>query len=265
MSILIPGLHVPAQTPLHRLDPRVKMGAALLLTVLPFAAPSLASSLLLSVFLGCMVAMSAVPPLSLLRTLRTVFWAGLFIFLFRFFTTPGRPLLTLGPVVLTWEGLVGGARQIFQLCFLVLVSSLLTFTTSPAQLAHGLETVLRPLLALGLPVREFAMVFTIALRFVPTLSEEIDKLVKAQESRGASIRSGPLWERMRGWTAVFVPIFVSAFRRADDLATAMEARGFRGARERSHLYELRFRRPDLAASLVMVCASAVIMLVEWYL
>jgi energy-coupling factor transport system permease protein len=265
VSILLPGLYVPAETPLHRLDPRVKMAAALLLTVLPFAAPSLASSLLLSVLLVGAATVSAVPLLSLLRTLRMVFWAGLFIFVFRFFTTPGLPLLTLGPVSLTWEGLVSGAQQIFRLCFLVLVSSLLTFTTSPAQLAHGLEWVFHPFTRLGLPVREFSMVLTIALRFVPTLSEEIDKLVKAQESRGALIRSGPPWERMRGWTAVFVPIFVSAFRRADDLATAMESRGFRGARERTHLYELRFTRRDLAASLAILCVGAAVLLVDWYL
>ena len=265
MSILLPGLHIPAETVLHRLDPRVKMAAALMLTGLPFSAPSLVGSLMLMVFLGAIVSASAVPARSLLGTVRTVFWAGLFIFVLRFFTTPGRTLLALGGLSVTLEGLIGGAQQIFRLCYLVVVSSLLTYTTSPAHLAHGMETVLRPLVRLGLPVREFGVVLTIALRFVPTLSEEIDRLIKAQESRGASIRTGPLWERMRGWTAVFVPVFVSAFRRADELATAMDSRGFRGAQERTHLHTLRFRRADLAACLVLLCFGALVLLAEWYL
>ena len=262
MNLLLPGVYVASETAVHRLDPRVKMAAAMLLMVLPFAASSLASVLLLSAFVLGMVLASAVPVLALVRTLRTVLWVGLFMFVYRFFTTPGDPLLTLGSVSLTWEGLAAGAMQIYRLCLLVVVSSLLTFTTSPGQLAHGLEAVFRPLERLGLPVSEVTMVFTIALRFVPTLFGEIDKIVKAQESRGASIRTGPLWERGQGWVAVFVPIFVSAFRRAEDLATAMEARGFRGAGRMTHLYVLRLTRSDLGASLVVLALGAAILFIE---
>lgn len=263
MSLLLPGMHVAGGTPVHRLDPRVKMGASLLLMVLPFLAPSLPSNLLLAGFVVALVILSAVPMMALVRTLRVVVWTGIFMFVFRLFTTPGTPLLTVGGISVTLQGLGAGAVQIYRLSLLVVVSSLLTYTTSPAQLAHGLEAVLGPLARLGLPVREFAMVLTIALRFVPTLFEEIEKIVKAQESRGALIRTGPLWKRVPGWVPVFVPLFVSAFRRAEDLATAMEARGFRSAHQRTRLYRLHLTRRDLAASLLILALGAVILFVEW--
>ena len=263
MSLLLPGFYVSSDTALHRLDPRVKMGAAMVLMVLPFAAPNLASNLLLSAFVLGAVLASAVPAMALLRTLRTVFWAGLFMFLFRFVTTPGQTVVTLGGIEMTWEGLAAGGVQIYRLCFLVLTSSLLTFTTSPSQLAHGLEAALRPLARLGLPVREATLVLTIALRFVPTLFEEVDKIVKAQESRGACVRTGPVWKRAQGWVAVFVPLFVSAFRRAEDLAMAMEARGFRGAARRTYLHQLRLQRRDLIASLLVLALGSVVLFIEW--
>ena len=259
MNLLLPGMYVATGSALHRLDPRVKMGAALLLMTSPFAARSLESNALLSVFVAGAAILSSVPLSALLRTLRTIFWIGLFMFVFYFFTTPGRALFALGDISVTWEGLLAGLTQIYRLGFLVVVASLLTFTTSPAQLAHGLEAMLRPLTRLGLPVREFAMVLTIALRFVPILFEEVDKIAKAQQARGAGIHAGGLGRRVRSWVPVFVPIFVSAFRRAEELATAMEARGFRGAHHRTRLYQLRLTRRDLVAILVvMVVTLAVV-------
>jgi energy-coupling factor transport system permease protein len=250
MNLLMPGMYIAADSPLHRLDPRTKVGTTLLLMVVPFAAPGIGSTVLLIAFVAVLALISSVPMVSLLRTLTTVVWVGLFMFVFYFFTTPGRALLELGPLTLTWEGLLAGARQIYRLCLLVIVSSLLTFTTSPAQLSHALEAVLGPLAPLGLPVRELAMVMTISLRFVPTLSAEIEGIIKAQEARGAHIRSGNLWQRMQGWVPVFVPIFVSAFRRAEELATAMDARGFRSAHARTRLHRLEFSWRDLAATAI---------------
>jgi energy-coupling factor transport system permease protein len=142
--------------------------------------------------------------------------------------------------------------QIYRLCLLVIVAALLTFTTSPAQLAHGLEAALGPLARVGLPVRELVMVLTIALSFVPTFFEEIEKISKAQRARGVDFRSGSLLQRIRSLVPVFIPIFVSAFRRAEDLAIAMEARGFRSAPRRTRLNRLRLGRQDLVASLVLL-------------
>jgi energy-coupling factor transport system permease protein len=255
MNLLLPGMYVSADSPLHRLDPRIKMGAALLLMALPFAAPSLVSNLLLVAFVIAGVLLACVPLGALLRTLRTVFWVGFIMFFFYLFTTPGEPLVAVGGVAVTWEGLLAGGTQIYRLCLLAVITSLLTFTTSPTQLAHGLEAVLGPLARLGLPVRETAMVLTIALRFVPTLFDEVDKIAKAQESRGAGVRSGGPWRRMRGWVPLFVPIFVSAFRRAEALATAMEARGFRGVYHRTRLYRLRLAWCDLWAALIVLAVS----------
>jgi energy-coupling factor transport system permease protein len=259
VNLLLPGMYVATDSALHRLDPRVKMGAAMLLMALPFAAPGLESTLLLSAFVAAVALLSTAPLLALLRTLGTIFWIGFFMFFFYLFTTPGQPLVVLGKITMTWEGLLAGGVQIYRLCLLVIVAALLTFTTSPSQLAHGLEALLGPLARLGLPVRELTMVLTIALRFVPTLFDEIDNIAKAQRARGIDVVSRNPWRRVQSWVPMFVPIFVSAFRRAEELATAMEARGFRTAQHRTRLHQLRLTRHDLVASLVVLAISLAIL------
>ncbi len=262
MNLLLPGMYVATDSILHRLDPRIKMGAALLLMALPFAASSLGSTLLLLAFVIAVALLSTAPLLALLCTLRTVLWIGLFMFFFHLFTTPGQPLIAVWEVAVTWEGLLLGAVQIYRLCLLAIMAALLTFTTSPAQLAHGLEALLGPLGRLGLPVRELAMVLTIALRFVPTLFEEIDKITKAQEARGADVRARNPWRRAQSWIPMFVPIFVAAFRRAEELATAMEARGFRGAQHRTRLYQLCLTRQDLLATLMVLIVGLAVLALD---
>jgi energy-coupling factor transport system permease protein len=262
VNLLLPGMYVAADSPLHRLDPRVKLGASLLLMALPFAARNLASQLLLIGFVTAIVWLSRAPLLALLRTLRTIFWIGFFMFFFFLFTTPGQVLIEVRGITLTWQGLLAGATQIYRLCLLVIITSLLTFTTSPTQLAHGLESLLGLLKRLRLPVAELVMVLTIALRFVPTFFEEIEKIGKAQRARGADFHSGKPWRRIQGWVTVFVPIFVSAFRRAEELAIAMEARGFRGAQHRTRLYQLSLTYADLLACLIVLALSLAALTVE---
>ncbi len=253
MSLLMPGMHVPAETCVHALDPRVKLAVAALLTVLPFWAPGVASALLLSAFLMVVMILAQVPLLSVLRTLRTVFWIGLLMFVLYAFTTPGDALVSVGRVSVTLTGLLAGGTLIYRLCTLVIIGSLLTYTTSPEQLAHGLETAFSPLARLGLPIREASMVLTIALRFVPTISAQIDRIVTAQRARGAEPMGNPV-ERVQSWVPMFVPIFVLAFRRAEQLAMAMEARGYRGTGERTRLKQLRLGRRDLVAAMVSLAA-----------
>jgi energy-coupling factor transport system permease protein len=249
MNGLVLGLYVPGDSLVHRLDPRVKMGAVLLLMMAPFALHSFRGYLLLSAFVALISLVSRVPLLALLRTLRNLLWIGFFMFFLYIFTTPGQPLIAWGGITATWEGLLAAGAQIYRLCLLVVMASLLTFTTSPVQLSHGLEALLAPLQGLRLPVRELTMVLTIALRFVPTLFEEIEKIAKAQRARGVDFRSGGPLRRARNLVPVFVPIFVSAFRRADDLATAMDARGFRCSPHRTRLQQLRLGLRDLVAFL----------------
>lgn len=262
MSLLLPGMYVAADSFLHRLDPRVKMGAALLLMALPFAAPGAGSALLLSAFVIALARLSTAPLPALLRTLRTVFWLGFLMFFFYLFTTPGHSLIALWGIAVTREGLLAGVQQIYRLCLLVIVAALLSFTTSPAQLAHGLEALLEPLRRVGLPVRELALVLTIALRFVPALLDEVDKIAKSQAARGADVRSGNPWQRVRSWGPTFVPIFVSAFRRSEELATAMEARGFRSAQQRTRLYRLRLTHRDLYACLIVLAVGLAVVALD---
>lgn len=262
MNLLLPGMYMAADSALHRLDPRVKMGTALVLMVLAFAAHSLASYALLTTFVVIVAILSAAPPFALLRTLRTIFWLGCLMFFFHLFTTPGQALVAVGQFTITREGLLTGATQVYRLCLLVVISALLTFTTSPAQLAHGLEVLFKPLAQIGLPVREFAMVLTIALRFAPVLLEEIDKISKAQQVRGVDMYSRNPLRQMQSWVPLFVPIFVAAFRRAEDLATAMEARGFHGAQHRTRLHQLRMTRQDLFAALIALAVSLAILGLE---
>lgn len=262
MNWLLPGMYVAASSPLHRLDTRVKGAAALILMVAPFLIHQPVSHILLTAFVLSITAISAVPLRALLRTLQTVFWIGLLMFFFYFVITPGHPLLRLGRVTLTREGLVAGGIQIYRLCLLVVVSALLTYTTSPTQLAHTLESLLSPLRHLGLPTREGVLVLTIALRFVPTLYQEMEQIVKAQQARGADIRSRAPWRRVRAWIPVFVPLFVAAFRRAEELALALEARGFRGGHTRTRLTQPRLTWRDALAALVMLGLIATIWGVE---
>ncbi len=262
MNLLLPGMYFAADTALHRLDPRVKMGAAMVLMVLPFAARHPLGHLLTVGLVVLAAALSRAPWRALLGTLRTVFWLGLFMFFFYFFTTPGRPLVALGGVAVTLEGLLAGTMQVYRLCLLAVVAALLTYTTSPLQLTHGLEAMLSPLAHLGFPVRELGMVLTIALRFVPTFFEEIETLSRAQKARGVDMAAGPPWQRIRNMVPVFVPLFLSAVRRAEELAVAMEARGFRSQPHRTRLYRLALSRADGVAALVVLACGAIGVLIR---
>ena len=257
MNLLMPGMYVAAETVVHRLDPRIKMGASLLFMVAPFAAPGWPSALVLVAAVIGIAFLASVPFISLVRTVRTICWLGFLMFFFYAFTTPGQPMFAWRWIVVTWEGVIAGATQIYRLCLLVVVSSLLSYTTSPSQLAHGLEALLRPLTRVGLPIREAAMVLTIALRFVPTMAQQVDTLSKAQRARGMDYGPAP-WDRVRTWIPMFVPLFVSAFRRAERLATAMEARGFRGVAQRSRMTQLHLQPADLGAVLVVATVALAI-------
>jgi len=265
MNLLLPGMYVADESILHRLDPRLKMIAALGLMVLPFVVQGLvAYSLLAALVLG--LALLARAPLpALLRTVMTVFWLGVLMFVFYLFTTPGRPLVTAWGLTVTVEGLQAGSVQIYRLCLLVAVSALLTYTTSPSQLAHGTEALLGPLARIGVPVRDVSLVLTISLRFVPAVADEIETISRAQRARGVELNAGGLIRRLRSLVPIFVPIFVTAVRRAEELAVAMDARGFRSSPHPTHMTQLRLGRAELVATLVALAAGLTILGIDRWL
>lgn len=253
------GQYVPGDSPVHRLDPRTKIAAVTLLMVAIFVVKDFAGYTLLTLFLLGVVVLSRVPVGFVLRGLRPVaFLLLLTVILNVFFSgmQGGRVLFRVGPLVATWESVARAVFIGYRLIVLVVATSLLTFTTSPVELTDGIERILRPFRRIGVPAHELAMMMTIALRFIPTLLEETEKIIKAQMARGAEFERGNVLRRARALIPVLVPLFVSAFRRADELALAMEARCYRGGEHRTRMKELRFARRDAVAVLVTVAASA---------
>lgn len=246
------GQYYPGDSLLHRLDPRTKILAVILLSVMifiPREAPSYA--LTLAFVLGAIL-LSRVPVGYILRGLRPILIFLVITMLFNLFLTPGEVVFGRGAWSITREGIVLALVGAFRLVLLVMTASLLTLTTSPIRLTDGLERLLRPLTPLGVPAHELALMMTIALRFIPTLIEEADRIMRAQAARGADFQSGNLVNRLRGLIPVMVPLFVASFRRADELATAMEARGYRGGHGRTKMRELAFTSLDSAAFVVLL-------------
>ncbi len=252
------GQYIPTESPVHRLDPRTKIAAVTLLMVAIFVVRDFAGYALLTAFLLGVIVLSRVPVGHVLRGLRPIgFLLALTLILNVFFSgiQDGEVLFRLGPLVATREAVVRAVFIGYRLIALVVSTSLLTFTTSPVELTDGLERLMRPFRRIGVPAHELAMMMTIALRFIPTLLEETEKIIKAQMARGAEFERGNVLRRARALVPVLVPLFVSAFRRADELALAMEARCYRGGEKRTRMKELRFAVRDAVGLALTVAAS----------
>ncbi len=252
------GQYYPAESLLHALDPRNKILICLIYVVAVFFARSWMAFLPLVVFAFAAVYLSKVPPKAVLRTLRGIFFILIFAGLMNLFFTPGQEVWHWGILTVTREGIHKSGMMLLRLLLLVGVSSLLTLTTSPLHLTHGMERLLNPWKRLGVPAHELSMMLSIGLRFIPILMDEMDIIIKAQKARGADLQHGPFMERLQGIIAVVVPLFVSALKRADELAEAMEARGYHGGEGRTTLYELLWKNVDTAA---MFCTIAMVALV----
>ncbi|MDQ7857574.1 MAG: energy-coupling factor transporter transmembrane protein EcfT [Armatimonadota bacterium] len=252
------GQYLPRASALHRLDPRAKIVAAVGWAVVLFFVPAFAGLGLAAAGVMALLILGRIPLGYALRGLRPlVLLIALSAFLNAFFAPDGGPeVLRLGPLIATEGGLRNAAFVGLRLVLLVALASLLTFTTSPVELTDGLERLLRPLRRVGVPAHELAMMMTIALRFIPTLLEETDRIMKAQIARGADFDSGGMVRRLRALIPLLVPLLVSAFRRSEDLALAMEARCYRGGAGRTRMHELRWRAADLAALAVAAAAAA---------
>ena len=244
------GRYLPGDSFLHRMDPRVKIVLLFFFLLLIFFVENAAGFLALSVSVALLMVFSEVPLGMQLRSIRPILWIVLFTFGVHLFMTPGTEFFRAGPFAASGEGLARGAYIALRLVLLILLSTLLTLTTSPLRLTDGLEALLSPLRRFRVPVHELSMMMTIALL------EELDRIMKAQKARGADFERGNMMQRLRAVVPILVPLFLSAFRRADELALAMEARCYRGGEGRTQMKELRTGRLDYAAIAVFVAGAA---------
>ena len=258
------GQYYPVQSPVHKLDPRTKLFGTLILIIALFAANNLFCYILSAGFLFGVIGVSRVPVKHIMKGLKPVIFLLLFSVVFNLFLTGGEVLVRFWIFRITREGLIRSVMMAVRLIFLVMGTSLLTFTTTPNQLTDGLEKSLRFLRVVRVPVHEIAMMMSIALRFIPILLEETDKIMKAQQARGADFESGNLIQRAKAMVPILVPLFVSAFRRANDLAMAMESRCYHGGDGRTKMKPLRYKGRDRAAYILTLIYIVVIFVVGRY-
>ena len=246
------GQYYPTESILHRLDPRVKLIGTFLFIISLFLFQSLYGYIVVTIFLVSVIKLSKVPFRFIVKGLKAIVILLLFTVFFNMFFSPGEPIFQFYFITITKEGLINSGFMAIRLTYLIIGSSLMTFTTTPNQLTDGLEKVLRPLNRIKVPVHEISMMMSIALRFIPILLEETDKIMKAQMARGADFESGGMLKRAKSLIPLLVPLFVSAFRRANDLAMAMEARCYRGGDGRTKMKPLRYQRRDYLAYVGML-------------
>ena len=243
------GQYLPGNSFLHRMDPRAKILLTVLLITAVFTAGTWIGYAGLFIFMGAVIGFSGLNAKYVLKGIRPIFYIVLLTFFINLFFNAGETVLVQwGIVKITKEGLTSAVFMALRLLLLVLGTQLLTLTTSPIALTDGLERLLKPLSKIGFPSHELAMMMSIALRFIPTLMEETDKIMKAQMARGADFESGNLLNRAKAMLPLLVPLFVSAFRRADELAMAMEARCYRGGDNRTRMKVLKFTPVDAYAA-----------------
>lgn len=245
------GQYYPVDSVIHRLDPRVKLAGTMLFIISLFLFSSYVGYVIVALFLGTVIKLSKVPLKYILKGLKTIFVLLLFTVTFNLFLTPGKEVFSIWKLTVTDEGIKVAIFMSTRLTFLIIGSSLMTLTTTPNQLTDGMEKGLSGFKKLGMPVHEVAMMMSIALRFIPILLEETDKIMKAQSARGADFESGNFVKRAKAMVPILVPLFVSAFRRANDLAMAMEARCYRGGEGRTKMKPLKYERRDRVSYLIM--------------
>ena len=257
------GQFLPGDSPVHRLDPRTKILLMVAYIVRVFLVGRLPVFLLPAAFVVGVVLLARVPLRYLGSSVRPIRWLLVFMFIINLFFTQGRTVLVEWWIFrITQESLRQAVFITLRLLLLVMGTSLLTLTTSPIVLTDGLERLLKPLAVFRFPAHELAMMMTIALRFIPLLMEEVERIQKAQMARGADFTSGNLIVRARSMIPILVPLFVSAFRRADELAMAMESRCYHGGEGRTRMRELHLHRRDLVAAVVMAALFAAVILLS---
>ncbi len=247
------GQYIPGDSIVHRLDPRTKILAVLAYVIILFLLRSPMGYAVMGLITATVAFFGRIPVRMLLRGLRPVLIIIVFTVVLNMVMTPGEVLYQLGPFNITDEGLVQAGTMSVRVVLLILTTSMLTLTTAPIDLTDGIEYLLSPFRRFGVPAHELAMMMTIALRFIPTLVDELERIMKAQMARGADFDTGSFLDRAKSMIPLLVPLFISAFRRADDLALAMEARCYRGGEGRTRYKVLRVGTVDFAAGVFLVC------------
>lgn len=238
------GQYYQTESVIHRMDPRVKLAGTLLYIISLFFFKNYLGYAIAALFLAVVVKLSRVPFQFMVRGMRSIVFLLLLTVVFNLFLTPGTPLVTIWKLTITTEGLKTAVTMAIRLAMLIIGSSVMTLTTTPNNLTDGMEKGMKPLKIFHVPVHEVAMMMSIALRFIPILLEETDKIMKAQIARGADFESGSLIRRAKALVPLLVPLFISAFRRANDLAMAMEARCYRGGEGRTKMKPLIYQKRD---------------------
>ncbi|MEW9095647.1 MAG: energy-coupling factor transporter transmembrane component T [Clostridiaceae bacterium] len=251
------GQYIPGESFVHKLDPRTKILISLIFIINLFIVNSFKGYIFIILFTALCIAISKVPFKFIYKGLKPIFVLIIITALLNvFMTSGGRPIYQGRFITIYEEGLKLAAFMVLRLVLLIMGTSLLTLTTSPIELTDGIEKLLNPLRKIGVPAHELAMMMTIALRFIPTLIDETDKIMKAQMARGADFESGNIIQRAKSLIPLLVPLFISSFRRADELSMAMEARCYKGGEGRTRMKQLKFSYRDSIAFIIIVLLVA---------
>lgn len=255
------GQFFPGSSPVHRCDPRVKLILEIALIVVLFLAKGVVSYALLALYLATVIKLSGIPFKMVTRGLKPVVFIVAFTAVLNIFYTPAETYLWEWKFLhVSWAGIRVAAFMVVRILLLIIGTTMLTYTTSPIELTDGLESLLKPLKKIHFPVHELSMMMSIALRFIPILMEETDKIMKAQMARGADFESGSLIQKAKSMVPLLVPLFISAFRRATDLAMAMEARCYHGGEGRTKMKPLHYAGRDYVAYVVYVLYMVIVVL-----
>ncbi len=257
------GQFFPGNSVIHRMDPRMKTVLVILYMVVLFVAQTVAGLVLAAVFILAVTALSRIPLKMIFKGIKPLIFLIAFAGVINIFYIPGHALAHLWVLTITREGVATAVFVSVRVIFLIVGAAMLTYTTSPIMLTDGLDQMLSPLERFKLPVHELSMMMTIALRFIPTLTEETEKIIQAQKARGADFETGNLMRRVKALLPILIPLFISAFRRADELALAMDCRCYRGGEGRTRLHILRFTGLDYGAAAVNGALFAVILFLNF--
>lgn len=258
------GQYFPGNSFIHRMDPRMKIILTIAYMVLLFAVGNWIGFSVTLFFLGVAIGISGIPFKLIMKGVKPIVPLVIFTSILNIFFVAGEPVVQLGFLKITVEGIVLAAKIAYRIVALIVGTSLLTYTTSPIALTDAIEELLNPLKKVKFPVHEMAMMMTIALRFIPTLVEETDKIMAAQKARGADLESGNLLQRAKALVPILIPLFISAFRRAEELALAMECRCYQGGEGRTKMRQLKYGKVDLYGALFTVACFAGVILINMF-